>query len=178
MLLLPYGLGAALGALVGAGVPWCVLRLLERPSLSGAHDEWPYWGCSLAGGALAWACAAIAAPELGRAALVYGGLGAVLGQGVLLHGHGGRAVCGLVCAWVALCLPFTGVLACLGAMSLALAAECPQLGLAAVPVFAAPVALLQFGAPDALAMLAGAVISFGHSGLAARLHRPHGSPRM
>lgn len=175
---LPYVLDTVLGALVGAVMPWCTIRLLDRPALSDTKGEWMYWLCSLTGGALAWVCATAATPELGRAALVYGGLGAVLGQGILLHGRGGRAVCGLVCAWVVACLPFTGALACLGAMALALAAECPQLGLAAVPVFAAPVALLQFGALDALAMLAGAVVGFGHSGLAQWLRQPHGSPRM
>lgn len=174
---LPYVMCTALGALVGAGVPWCVLRIWEHPSRLWEHTAWPYWLCSLAGGALAWVCAAAAAPELGRNALLYGGLGAVLGQGTAWRGRGGQAVCGLVCAWVALYLPFTGMLACLGALALALALDCPQLGLVAAPVFAAPVALLQFGAPGALAMLAGAAVSFERCGRKQWLRRWHKSIR-
>lgn len=170
--LLPCFLCMALGMMIGAGVPWCLLRLCHKPGNPWGPPAWQVWACSLAGGALAWGCVVLGEPSLGRDAILYTGLGAVLGQGMLLRQKGEAAVCGLVCVWVVLYLPFTGVLACLGAACLALAIGHPALGLVAAPVFAAPIALLQFGAPGALAMLAGAVVSFACCG---GLEHPHHS---
>lgn len=64
----------------------------------------------------------------------------------------------VVCAWMILYLPFTGVLACLGGVLLVLAAEVPGVSVLAVLVFAAPMALLQFGPEGGLVLLATAAM--------------------
>ncbi len=53
-------------------------------------------------------------PELGHTALLYGGLGAVLGHNwpIWHKGRGGKGVA-VTCAWLMLYLPVTGVLCCL-----------------------------------------------------------------
>ena len=139
--LLSLGLGVALGLLPAQ-------RALPR-RLAGAPAAW-----ALAAALTAAACtaAALLGPALGRAAVLYAGLGAVLGQ---LRRPGGCATAA-VSTWVAICLPFTGVLCVAGGGALALATGSPVLGALAVPVFAAPIALLQFGGEAGLAMLAAA----------------------
>ena len=60
-----------------------------------------------------WFCHQLA-PELGLTALLYGGLGAVLGHNwsIWYKGRGGKGVA-VTCAWLMLYLPVTGVLCCL-----------------------------------------------------------------
>lgn len=60
----------------------------------------------------------------------------------------------VVCTWMVLYLPFTGVLASLGGVLLVLSAGVPGMSVLAVLVFAAPMALLQFGAEGGLLLLA------------------------
>ena len=57
-----------------------------------------------------WFCHQLA-PELGLTALLYGGLGAVLGHNwpIWYKGRGGKGVA-VTCAWLMLYLPVTGVL--------------------------------------------------------------------
>lgn len=64
----------------------------------------------------------------------------------------------VVCAWMILYLPFTGALACLGGVLLVLAAEVPGVSVLAVLVFAAPMALLQFGPEGGLVLLSTAAM--------------------
>ena len=63
--------------------------------------------------AACWFCHQLA-PELGPTALLYGGLGAVLGHNwpIWYKGRGGKGVA-VTCAWLMLYLPVTGVLCCL-----------------------------------------------------------------
>ena len=63
--------------------------------------------------AACWFCHQLA-PELGLTALLYGGLGAVLGHNwpIWYKGRGGKGVA-VTCAWLMLYLPVTGVLCCL-----------------------------------------------------------------
>ena len=107
----------------------------------------------LAADAAAAAAACMAAqallPTPARTAMLYAGLGALWGQGAARPCP--RTGAAAACAWLVLYLPFTGALACLGGGALALAAGFPALGAVAVPVAAAPMALLQFGPEGALA---------------------------
>ena len=63
--------------------------------------------------AACWFCHQLA-PELGLTALLYGGLGTVLGHNwpIWYKGRGGKGVA-VTCAWLMLYLPVTGVLCCL-----------------------------------------------------------------
>lgn len=142
--LLCLGLGAALGCLP-------VTRLLPR-RLAGRTAD-----CAAAAALTALACwaAPLAAPGLGGVARLYAGLGAALGQ----WPRGGGGATAAICTWAVLYLPFTGVLSVAGGGALALATGSAALGALAVPVFAAPIALLQFGGEAGLAMLAGAALT-------------------
>lgn len=64
----------------------------------------------------------------------------------------------VICSWVIVFLPFTGVLACLGGGLLVLAADVPQLAGLAILILGAPMALLQVGTEGGLILLASAAL--------------------
>lgn len=106
-----------------------------------------------------WFCYRLAAPELGRTALLYGGFGATLGHIWPLRprGRGGPATA-VVCTWVFLYLPVTGVLCCLAGGVVALGTHCAPWGAVAVPALAAPLGWLQFGASAGVLMGLGTLL--------------------
>ena len=67
-----------------------------------------------------WLCTALF-PSLKGIAILYAGLGAVLGHDFPPRGQGGKGVT-VTCTWLTLCLPVSGALCCLagGALTLAL----------------------------------------------------------
>ena len=137
-------------------------------------------GGGLAADAAAAAAACLAAqallPAPARTAMLYAGLGALWGQGAARPCP--RTGAAAACAWLVLYLPFTGALACLGGGALTLAAGFPALGAVAVPVAAAPMALLQFGPEGALGVL-GAAAAAGLArtpGAAPHAARPGAGP--
>ena len=61
-----------------------------------------------------WFCVRYAAPELGRTAVLYAGLGAILGHNwPLWHGFRGGKGVAVTCTWLILYLPVTGILCCI-----------------------------------------------------------------
>lgn len=173
-------LGAALvGVLLGSLLPaeavarWRTGRGTRTLGLRpGAYDTARRFGAAAGAlvllgdaGKTAAACAVARAalPELGGLAVIWAGLGAVAGHCYSFwhRGRGGPGTA-VLAGWVVLCLPFTGVLAVVGGAALTLATGYLPLGAVAAPVFAAPIALLQYGAhgPEAgLCLLAGAVLA-------------------
>lgn len=106
-----------------------------------------------------WFCYKLAAPELEYAAMLYAGFGVLLGHSWPLVGnHRGGQGGVVVWAWVAACLPVSGILCVLAGAVVALGTECGVLGALAVPLLAVLVAWLQYGAPSAGLMLAAALI--------------------
>lgn len=94
-----------------------------------------------------WFCYRLAAPELGRTAVLYGGFGAVLGQlRPLRRGYAGGDVTAVLCTWLVLYLPVTGALCCLAGAVVAAGTGRTALGAVMVPALAVPVAWMQFGA--------------------------------
>lgn len=90
--------------------------------------------------AACWFCHQLA-PELGLTALLYGGLGAVLGHNwpIWYKGRGGKGVA-VTCAWLMLYLPVTGVLCCLaGGVAVLLTGYLP-VGAVLIAALAVPVA--------------------------------------
>ena len=90
-----------------------------------------------------WFCHQLA-PELGLTALLYGGLGAVLGHNwpIWYKGRGGKGVA-VTCAWLMLYLPVTGVLCCLaGGVAVLLTGYLP-VGAVLIAALAVPVGWLQ-----------------------------------
>lgn len=103
-----------------------------------------------------WFCYRLAAPELGRSAILYGGFGVVLGhiRPLRFRLKGGPAAA-VVVTWIFFYLPVTGALCCLAGVVVALGTRRTGWGVAAVPALAAPLAWLQFGT------LAGALVGGG-----------------
>lgn len=101
----------------------------------------------------------VAAPQIGRAALLYAGLGAILGHNHPLwsRGRGGKGVA-VTCAWLVLYLPVTGALCCLGGGLLVLWLGYLPLGAAVIPLAAIPFAWLQYGTEGGLGMTAAAIM--------------------
>ena len=118
--------------------------------------------------AACWFCWQIA-PELGHTALLYGGLGAVLGHNWPFwnHGHGGKGVA-VTCSWLILYLPITGVLCCLTGGAAVLVTGYLPLGAVLIAGLAVPVAWLQWGAESGIVLLVNAAIMLARhwSGLA------------
>lgn len=104
-------------------------------------------------------CYYAAAPRLGRAAILYGGMGAVLGHNFPFWSRckGGKGVA-VTCAWLILYLPVTGALCCLAGGALVLWSGFLPLGAVAIPFLAVPVAFAQLGAEAALGTLAAALL--------------------
>lgn len=101
----------------------------------------------------------VAAPQIGRAALLYAGLGAILGHNHPLwsRGRGGKGVA-VTCAWLVLYLPVTGALCCLGGGLLVLWLGYLPLGAAVIPLAAIPFAWLQYGTESGVGMTAAAIM--------------------
>ncbi len=105
-----------------------------------------------------WFCYKLAAPDLEQAAMWYGGLGVLLGHSWPIGGKTGARGALVVCAWVAVALPVSGILCTLaGAVSVA-GIGYAALGAVTVPLLAIPVAWLQYGVGSAAAMLAAALL--------------------
>lgn len=120
----------------------------------------------LAGDALKTAVACLACyyatvPQIGRAGMLYAGLGAILGHNfpVWNRGRGGKGVA-VTCVWLLLYLPLTGALCCLAGGALVLWLGYLPLGAVVIPLVAVPVAWLQFGAESGIAVLTAAVLMF------------------
>lgn len=106
-----------------------------------------------------WFCYSLAAPELEYAAMLYGGLGVVLGHSWPLGGVRGAGMAPVLCAWVAASLPVSGVLCVLAGGVVVAGTGYGALGLVVIPLLAVPVAWLQCGAGGALALAAAAVVT-------------------
>ena len=108
--------------------------------------------------AACWFCHQLA-PELGLTALLYGGLGAVLGHNwpIWYKGRGGKGVA-VTCAWLMLYLPVTGVLCCLaGGVAVLLSGYLP-VGAVLIAALAVPVGWLQYGTEAGIVLALNAVI--------------------
>lgn len=92
-----------------------------------------------------WFCYHLAAPELGHAAVLYGGIGVVSGHSWPLwyRGHGGRAAI-VASAWLALCFPITGALCIMAGVVAVAGTQRKGLGVVLAVALAIPVAFLQF----------------------------------
>lgn len=93
-----------------------------------------------------WFCVRYAAPELGRTAVLYAGLGAILGHNwSVWHGfHGGKGVA-VTCTWLILYLPVTGLLCCLAGGAAVLLWGYLPVGAVLIPLLAVPLAGMQYG---------------------------------
>ena len=106
-----------------------------------------------------WFCVRYAAPELGRTAVLYAGLGAILGHNwSVWHGfHGGKGVA-VTCTWLILYLPVTGLLCCLaGGIAVLLTGYLP-LGAVLIAALAVPIAWVQYGTESGVVMAVSALI--------------------
>ena len=94
-----------------------------------------------------------AAPELGHTALLYGGLGAVLGHNWPFWNkfRGGKGVA-VNCTWLILYLPITGALCCLAGGGAVLLSGYLPLGAVLIAALAVLVAWLQYGGESAFIM--------------------------
>lgn len=93
-----------------------------------------------------WFCYRLAAPELEHVALLYGGMGAVMGHAfpAWRRGRGGHAAT-VAGTWLVLFLPITGALCCLAGAVAAAGTKKRALGAVLATALAIPVAFLQFG---------------------------------
>ena len=93
-----------------------------------------------------WFCVRYAAPELGRTAVLYAGLGAILGHNwSVWHGfYGGKGVA-VTCTWLILYLPVTGRLCCLAGGAAVLLWGYLPVGAVLIPLLAVPLAGMQYG---------------------------------
>ena len=93
-----------------------------------------------------WFCVRYAAPELGRTAVLYAGLGTILGHNwSVWHGfHGGKGVA-VTCTWLILYLPVTGLLCCLAGGAAVLLWGYLPVGAVLIPLLAVPLAGMQYG---------------------------------
>ena len=93
-----------------------------------------------------WFCVRYAAPELGRTAVLYAGLGAILGHNwSVWHGfHSDKGVA-VTCTWLILYLPVTGLLCCLAGGAAVLLWGYLPVGAVLIPLLAVPLAGMQYG---------------------------------
>lgn len=93
-----------------------------------------------------WFCVRYAAPELGRTAVLYAGLGAILGHNwPLWHGFRGGKGVAVTCTWLMLYLPVTGILCCVAGGAAAILWGYLPVGAVLIPLLAVPVAAIQYG---------------------------------
>lgn len=112
-----------------------------------------------------WFCVRYAAPELGRTAVLYAGLGAILGHNwSVWHGfHGGKGVA-VTCTWLILYLPVTGLLCCLAGGAAVLLWGYLPVGAVLIPLLAIPLAGMQYGTEAGVGTaLAAAIMLSRHS---------------
>ena len=93
-----------------------------------------------------WFCYRLAAPELEHIAVLYGGMGVVLGHAWPLWrgGHGG-CITVVACTWAIIYFPVTGALCCLAGAVAAIGMRHRALGIVLAGGLAVVVAFLQFG---------------------------------
>ena len=110
--------------------------------------------------AACWFCHQLA-PELGPTALLYGGLGAVLGHNwpIWYKGRGGKGVA-VTCTWLILYLPVTGALCCLAGGLAVLGLGYLPLGAVLIPTLAVPIAWVQYGPESGIILLLAAAMMF------------------
>ena len=108
-----------------------------------------------------WFCVRYAAPELGRTAVLYAGLGAILGHNwSVWHGfHGGKGVA-VTCTWLILYLPVTGLLCCLAGGAAVLLWGYLPVGAVLIPLLAIPLAGMQYGTEAGVGTALAAAIMF------------------
>lgn len=145
--------GAAVGLILSDRV---CLRLCRPFAAGGARLMKILWGVSQT--TVACAAAVLAAPLPVPLSILYAGLGVLGAHSLARQKAQPSCLLPIICPWLILYLPFTGVLACLGGGLLVLAADVPALAGVAMLVLAAPMALLQFGAEGGLFLLTGAVL--------------------
>lgn len=104
-------------------------------------------------------CYMAAGARIGLAAMLYGGLGAVLG-----HNHpawrrwrGGKGVA-VTCVWLIMTLPVTGALCCAAGGAVVLCTGYLPLGAVVIPVLAMPFAWWQLGAEGGVIVLLSALM--------------------
>ena len=110
--------------------------------------------------AACWFCHQLA-PELGLTALLYGGLGAVLGHNwpIWYKGRGGKGVA-VTCTWLILYLSVTGALCCLAGGLAVLGLGYLPLGAVLIPTLAVPIAWVQYGPESGIILLLAAAMMF------------------
>lgn len=103
----------------------------------------------------------VAQPAIGHAALLYAGLGTILGHNLPLwsKGRGGKGVA-VTCGWLVLYLPAAGALCCLGGGLLVLWLGYLPLGAVVIPLAAIPAAWLRYGTESGLGMTLAAIMMF------------------
>lgn len=106
-----------------------------------------------------WFCHQLAAPELGHAAVLYAGLGTMLGHLWPLWIRGaGAGVTAVLCTWVLLYLPVTGLLCVLAGMVIMVGTDSLAWGTIGIAVLAVPVGWLQFGTQSGLILSAAVLL--------------------
>lgn len=92
-----------------------------------------------------WFCYRLAAPELGHAAVLYGGIGVVSGHSwPLWYGGRGGGAAIVASVWLVLCFPITGVLCLMAGMVAMAGTQRKVLEIVLAVALAVPVAFLQF----------------------------------
>lgn len=148
------GFGAAMEVLV----PDTMARnLFPRPPEAGIR--WIRLMLGMTKTVVGCAVTAVAVPLPVSASVLYAGFG-ILAVYSLVRPYREEMMLSVICTWLILFLPFTGVLACLGGGLLVLAAEVPGLAGVSILVLGAPMALLQFGAEGGLVLLGAAALLF------------------
>lgn len=144
------------GAAVGMILPEKRCRELCRP-FTPSVGELMTLALGVSKTVVTCAAAAVAAPMPVQVSILYTGMG-LLGADCLTRKSGQETWLPIICPWLILYLPFTGVLACLGGGLLVLSAGVPCMAGLAMVVLAAPMALLQFEAEGGLVLLLAAAI--------------------
>lgn len=112
--------------------------------------------------AACWFCYRLAAPELGEQAVLYGGVGLVMGQVWPLRFRGrGAPPAAVICAWLVVYLPVSGLLCMLAGAVVAFGTGDRALGAMLIPLLAVPVAWMQYGPQSAVLILVAALLQWG-----------------
>ena len=117
-----------------------------------------------------WLCTALF-PSLKGIAILYAGLGAVLGHDFPPRGQGGKGVT-VTCTWLTLCLPVSGALCCLAGGALTLALGYLPVGAVFIAVTAVPLGWVQYGREHVAVLLVSALVMLSrhYRGLLRVLH--------
>ena len=106
--------------------------------------------------AACWLCAVLF-PSLKGIAILYAGLGAVLGHDFPPLARGGKGVT-VTCTWLVLCLPVSGALCCLAGGALTLAVGYLPVGAVFIAAAAVPLGWVQYGREHAAVLLVSALV--------------------